>query len=617
MRFGLGPVFAYEWLTTARSWRVYAMRVLFGLGLLGILWMVASSGPSYLREGGTASIQQQAEAGRAFAATIIATQLGLMLLIAPAATAGTLCLDKARGTLAHVFATDLTNAEVILGKLCARLLPCLGLMFSTLGLMAICTLMGGIDPRALTGAMLVTLGVTVLGASLSLLISVWAGKVHEVVMASYLILVTWLLAYPVWWTLGMMPATRGMFLRAPDWLKLANPFILLFDVRPGEYPVGPPAWFLLGCLVVASAFMALAVLKVRSAAIHQMNKPATPRRKRWFAKKQPAAAGRVVDDYKPRDRRWLWWRGPSIERNPVLWREWHRTRPSRWTRAIWWFYTLGCLGFSTLGFYLILTSPGPNNGSMEVALVAINGFEVALGLLLVSVSAATSLADERTRGSLDVLLTTSLPTSSIVWGKWWGAFRVVPGLAILPCALAVCALWNDPQQVAPIPGWTPGWTVWLSPVLILGLTLAYGAAIVSFGLVMATWIARQDRAVMSTVFVYLMVTVAYPIAIGLLMDHEPTPSAGLVCASPFMGIAMTGERTIQQGWGEDLWGLQLAWSTFWILMNITFAALLMKLELSRFNLKFGRTPDAGIRQRPTPPLPDKPDAVLTPELAMT
>ncbi len=43
MKFGLGPVFAYEWLRTARNWRVYAMRLLFGLGMLVVLAMAALS----------------------------------------------------------------------------------------------------------------------------------------------------------------------------------------------------------------------------------------------------------------------------------------------------------------------------------------------------------------------------------------------------------------------------------------------------------------------------------------------------------------------------------------------------------------------------------------------
>ena len=153
MRIGLGPVFAYEWLRTARNWRVYALRLLFGLGLLAVL---AMTGPVELGEAPVSAAQRRSRRrprpGQAFSTAIVATQLALILLVAPAATAGAICLDKARGTLAHVLVTDLTDAEIVLGKLAARLVPVLGLVLSSLGIMAICTLLGGIDPVGLTGA---------------------------------------------------------------------------------------------------------------------------------------------------------------------------------------------------------------------------------------------------------------------------------------------------------------------------------------------------------------------------------------------------------------------------------------------------------------------------------
>ena len=55
----------------------------------------------------------------------------------------------------------------------------------------------------------------------------------------------------------------------------------------------------------------------------------------------------------------------------------------------------------------------------------VNGLQVAAGLRL-SAGAATSLAEERVRGSLDVLMTTRLSTAEIVLGKWLGNYRFVP-----------------------------------------------------------------------------------------------------------------------------------------------------------------------------------------------
>ena len=117
MRLGPGPVFAYEWLTTTRRWQLYALRGLFvGLILAGMIfiWQVELSRTG---QGPTVSIQQLAEYGERFYTTIVSIELTLVLLAAPAATAGAICLDKARGTLDHMLATDLSNAEIVLGKL--------------------------------------------------------------------------------------------------------------------------------------------------------------------------------------------------------------------------------------------------------------------------------------------------------------------------------------------------------------------------------------------------------------------------------------------------------------------------------------------------------------------
>jgi ABC-type transport system involved in multi-copper enzyme maturation permease subunit len=62
----------------------------------------------------------------------------------------------------------------------------------------------------------------------------------------------------------------------------------------------------------------------------------------------------------------------------------------------------------------------------------VNALQISTGLLFLSVIAATSLAEERARGSLDVLMTTPAETAEIVIGKWLGICRLVPPLAIRP-----------------------------------------------------------------------------------------------------------------------------------------------------------------------------------------
>src|SRR5262249_11915851 len=124
-----------------------------------------------------------------------------------------------------------------------------------------------------------------------------------------------------------------------------------------------------------------------------------------------------------------WWLpriGPSLDFNPVLWRELHGRRSSRWLRVVWGVYALLSLGASVTA----LQARGTPTGDSLPALV--NAFQYSIGLLLVSVTSVTCLFEERVRGSLDVLLATPLPTSSIVWGKWWGAFRNALLVMVIP-----------------------------------------------------------------------------------------------------------------------------------------------------------------------------------------
>ena len=80
--------------------------------------------------------------------------------------------------------------------------------------------------------------------------------------------------------------------------------------------------------------------------------------------------------------------------------------------------------------------------------------QLIFGLLMLAAAAPTSMAEERQRGSLDLLAATTLSTPAIVVGKWLAALRQVapvaigPGLLGFALALAVKApqtipLWNS------------------------------------------------------------------------------------------------------------------------------------------------------------------------------
>src|SRR6185312_6089521 len=474
-------------------------------------------------------------------------------LVAPAAAAGAICLDKARGNLA-LFATDLTDSEIVLGKLAARLVPVFGLIACAAPVLAMATPLGGVDPLRLIGATLVCLACGVFGCTLALTLSVWGHKAHEVLLATYAFGIAWLLSAPIWMSLPWwararwLPGAMALLPYNPIYLTLAP-----LGGAPGQ-PVGlwEQAWFCMLGLLVSSLLAAAATWRMRAVVLRQAGCSEASRRP--VRRSRLARLGRILPS-------------PSLDRNPVLWREWHRRRPSRWSVAVWGAFVILSGGFSLWVIVEALKRALP--GAPGIGGV-ISGFQVSAGLLLLSVSASTSLAEERQRGSLDVLLATPLSTRSIVLGKWWGAFRGVPLLAVLPVLIAAAMATHTRFA--------------LGPVLIGSLVIAYGAAITSLGLALATWIPRMGRAIGLTAGLYVIVTIA-AVPVGMIFfSNGPDGAAfGIASASPFWGVgyssAMFGGNA---GPGHEI-RRHAAWLVLWIVAYGLIAFGLLLATLKTFN----------------------------------
>lgn len=565
---GRGPVFAYEWLTASRRWQGYALRsllvLLLLLGLSGV-WLGSHD------EAGDLSIQQVAEIGRGFYAVTTLIVLGLVGLAAPAATAGAICLDTARGNLTLLLATDLTDAEIVLGKLAARLVPVLGLIACAAPVQALATLLGGVDPAMLAGAILVCLACAVFGCTLALTLSVWGRKTHEVLLATYAFGIFWLLSAPIWAGLvWMLPWwTRGAWLPGSLALVPYNPVFLALAPLSGSGPsgLGPmglvaQARFCALGLLTSALLAAAATWRIRAVVIRQASREEAARRADHSAGACRGPLARLA--------RLL--PSPSLDGNPVLWREWHRRRPSRWSVAVWALFGVLSGGFSLWVIVEALNRalPGaPGIGGL------ISGAQVSAGLLLLSISAVTSLAEERQRSGLDVLLATPLSTRSIVVGKWWGAFRGVPPLTVSPVLIAAA--------MATHTGFA------LGPVLIGGLVVAYGAAITSLGLALATWLPRMGRAIGLTAGLHVVVTIgAIPIG-TILFGNGPSGAVdGFAAASPFWGVGFSSAvfgGTADPGHEIEN---QAAWLVFWIVAYGLVAFGLLLATLKTFNRCLGR-----------------------------
>ncbi len=131
----------------------------------------------------------------------------------------------------------------------------------------------------------------------------------------------------------------------------------------------------------------------------------------------------------------------------------------------------------------------------------VNAGQVAIGLLLLAVTTAAGLHEERAHGSLDVLLATPLPTATIVRGKWRWAFRRVPLLALLPTVMTL--LLTAAGR-------------WAGALLIMALILAQGAAVTGLSLALPTWSRRAGRAPALCAIACLGMSLGWPVLIFFL-----------------------------------------------------------------------------------------------------
>jgi len=609
-RVGPGPVFVYESLILARRWQVYAGRAFFILAILvglALAWWVNVEIWSTTTTSTTAdTLRALANAGESFFYAVAGIQITIVFLVAPAATAGAICQDRAQGILTQLAMTDLSSAEIVLGKLASRLAPVLGLLACALPVTALATLLGGIDPQAVFGLFAASVAIAVLGCALALAISLWAVKTHEVIMAVLMLWTIWLLSVPIW----AGNARSGAVSPPPDWFRKTNPILLVYSpyIWPNYVGVWDVVLFVAGAFLLSAGLAGLTIALLRRSVC---TSGAPPKRKNRL---------HAILDFKVLA--WLeWLPGPSLDGNPVLWREWHRNRPARLARLVWATYALAAIAATVFGLYDAFRYGVDTASGGSSALIAAVSLQVPFGLLLLCVLAPTSLAEERIRDSLDVLLTTPLSTREIVWGKWLGTYRTVFLLTILPAlGAAVIAYLAPPIATSfttaafrarfPTSPLTAFDRV-VAPLLVVFQMLSYGAAITSVGLALATWVRRLGRAVSINVIVFIFVGIGWPMFFELILWRWARDwlwthwgiqaftvewiSSGMALVSPFAAPQITLHTLIYHygSYRAPFWCFAFAWTVLaWAFAGLTFWA-----TLETFDRYLGRMPETTARLR--------------------
>ena len=181
-----GPIIAREVLTAPRPLRYYLWRASFSCFLFILLWTAWQSimGWQDVHELGV-----MARFGGILYVMFAMLQLTLMLFFAPLFTAAAISYEKDRRTFTLLLMTDLSDLEIVLGKLVAGLLNILIILAASIGLVSLCALFGGISFGQVVNLFAVTAASGVAGGALGLLIALWRDRTFQSISLTILMVV--------------------------------------------------------------------------------------------------------------------------------------------------------------------------------------------------------------------------------------------------------------------------------------------------------------------------------------------------------------------------------------------------------------------------------------------
>jgi ABC-type transport system involved in multi-copper enzyme maturation permease subunit len=586
--FGLfrlfGPVLFYDLVRSARRNRTFLTRILYAIFLGLVLTWVYFVWLAHNGNWDQVRAKDMPEFAATFFYTFMIVQLGLVVLLTPAYTAGAIAEEKDRKTLEFILATDLHSREIVLSKLVSRLLNITLIVLTGLPILSFMQLLGGVDPQLLLAGFAAT-GLTMVGlGGLSILNSVIARRARDAIVLTYLEAVGYILLSGMSWLL-LVPSGWAVFPSTMDWTSpvtlqdvveifnsgnLAALVLRLWAelIRAGRLDLLLPdllrdyAIFHLGLALINGI---VAVVRLRSSAIaHGESKPLVRQSSRSSHQR------------------------PAVGDEPILWKELYVERGPRlhWLGRIL-IALLVAASFLPIGFIFyhqvfesnrirgnwLVAGWGSRSSWEEMAIhmnvwVRLVGSLVGTLLLLnVAVRSASSISGEREKKTFDDLLTSPLSSDAILYGKWlgcvlsvrwgWVWLGLIWGLGVLTgglnlfCAILLVAAWFIYASLAACLGLFFSmkakssmrsilWTLFTAATLSFGHWLIWLLCIPMIG---GGW----DNELMEYIAKFQM-GITPPLALGICL-----PYSGVMVDRFFMNALVSGII------GMIIWGVAALW----------------------------------------------------------
>jgi ABC-type transport system involved in multi-copper enzyme maturation permease subunit len=462
----VGPVFTRELATAPRRMRFYVAPAIY-VGALLILMCTA-----WLLLIGTQQVRTVGDMAR-FGASLFQflapLQLVLAVFFAAIATATAVAHEKDRRTLVLLLLTNLSNTELVLGKLFASLLNVLVLLAAGLPFFMLTALFGGVSFSQIGRVFAVTLASALAAGSLGSTVALWREKTFQTLALTALALGI-LAAADILVTTGL---ARAQLHGTPlsQWAAGLSPWSALFAAaRPQLAATARLPWFgspLRMFYAVAATFaVAINLIAIARVRVWNPSREARPRTEEVDEFRRTAAETPRSIHAAPGKMRRVW-------DNPVLWREVCTWAYGRKVLAIRLVY-LVLFAATSLAVHWQLRAAGSAAAHGGLALTLIPLF--VLSLLLVNALAVTSITTERDLGALDLLLVTDISPPEFIFGKLGGVFYVAKEIVLLPLVLCGYLWWFDALSLEHLIYLAGGLAVMNAFVATLGIHtgLAYG-----------------------------------------------------------------------------------------------------------------------------------------------
>ncbi|MCI0333292.1 MAG: ABC transporter permease subunit [Planctomycetes bacterium] len=433
-----GAVFTREATIAPRRVSFFAARTLFAAALFAL---TATAWQLLVGSQRLENVGDLAWFGASAFQILAQLQLAVAMPFSALLVASAVALEKDRKTLDLLLMTNLSNTELVLGKLLAGMLSVVVVVVAALPLLAIISLLGGISSGQIFRVQAVTLASALVAGSLGSTVALWREKTFQALAMTALVLVLWLVGWEIaaagglgqsWWGISTQTWATAM---SPWQAVLAAAQAQFADTEASGLLTDPVHLFLSSAVAISALLNILAIALVRVWNPTREVQPKTELERQSDTPQSHDAAATA-------DERVIRLHGAGgmvrpVWDNPILWREirtWAFGKKILLIRLAYWAVFAACAAaVVTLASGSGVTNAGQAIPPAAKPLVAL----LVVGLILLNALAVTSITNERDSRALDLLLVTDLSPKEIVLGKLGGAFYNAKEMILLPTALCV------------------------------------------------------------------------------------------------------------------------------------------------------------------------------------